>query len=427
MPTLKDITPKALWTRLSLILLIISICNCAQMPFYQEEVHYRRLKYPSVRVKLLQTKEDLVVSPEGSFVIRCFSQKGNTSEYFSSAQIWLKIKSEGIGLGAKGQKELEGNLQKIIFEPQRKNQCFSLNGKKYRGVLEVKYLPESNQALALNIVFIENYLKGVLPAEIGKWTEQELEALKAQAIAARTYALYSLGNSQEKGYDLESTVADQIYQGADSEEELSNLAIKKTKGLILVYDGKPIKAHYHANCGGWTEKIEEVWNKPAEPYLNSLGDDGYCTWAKNSAWEESWSREELEEILSEYLSSSQQIPQEGIGKILNLEVLKRSPSGRVSLMELRTDKNIFRVEKDSIRWVFRRSNSAHPILPSTFFDLYLQKNPSGEVEMIVFKGFGNGHGVGMCQVGALGKARAGQSYRAILSHYYRGTKIVKLY
>jgi stage II sporulation protein D len=416
-----------LWTRLSLVLLIISIYNCAQMPVYQEEVYYRRLRYPSVRVKLLETKEDLVVSPAGSFVIRCHSQKGDVSEYFSSAQIWLKIKSEGISLGAKGEKELEGNQQKIVFEPRGKNEGFSLSGKKYRGVLEVIYLPENNQALALNIVFMEDYLKGVLPFEIGKWTEKELEALKAQAIASRTYALYSLGNYQEKGYDLESTVADQIYQGADSEEELTNLAINKTKGMILTYEGKPIKAHYHANCGGCTEKIEEVWNKPAEPYHHSFGDDGYCTWAKNSTWEESWSREELEEILSKYLSSHQQIPKEGLGKILNLEVIKRSPSGRVSLLELRTDKNLFRLEKDSIRWVLRRNNSSYPILPSTLFDIYLQKDTSGEVEKIVFKGFGNGHGVGMCQVGALGRARAGQSYRAILSHYYRGAKIVKLY
>lgn len=427
MPALRNRKLTTLLTRLSFVLLITFIYNCAQMPLYREEIHYRRLKYPSVRVKLLETKEDLVVSPAGSFVIRCYSQKGDISEYFSSAQMWLKIKPEGISLGAKGEKELEGNLHKIVFEPRGKDEIFSLNGKKYRGVLEVRYWPENNQALALNIVFMEDYLKGVLPAEIGKWTKKELEALKAQAVAARTYALYSLGNYQEKRYDLESTVADQVYMGKDSEEELANLAINKTKGMILTYEGKPIKAHYHANCGGCTEKIEEVWNKPAEPYLHSLGDDGYCTWAKNSTWEESWSREELEKILSQYLGSYQPIPKGGIGKILNLEVLKRSSSGRVSLLELSTDKESFRLEKDSIRWVLRRGIFPHPILPSTFFHIYLQKGPSDEVEKIVFKGFGNGHGVGMCQVGALGRSRAGQSYRAILTHYFRGAKIVKLY
>ncbi len=427
MLTLRNRKLTAFWTKLSLTLLIIFLSNCAQMPIYREEVYYRRLKYPSVRVKLLETREELVVSPNGSFVIRCYSQKGDLSEYFSSARIWLKINPGGISLGAKGQKELEGNLQKIVFEPRGKEGCFFLNGKKYRGVLEIRFSPEGNRALALNLVFMEDYLKGVLPAEIGKWTEKEFEALKAQTIAARTYALYSLGDYQGKTYDLESTVADQVYLGADSEDRLSNLAIKETKGMILVYEGKPIKAHYHANCGGCTERIEEVWNKPPEPYLHSSGDDGYCTWAKNSTWEESWSREELEEILSKYLSSYQEIPKGGIGKILNLEVLKRSPSGRVSLLELRTDRNLFRLEKDSIRWVLRRKNPPHPILPSTFFDIYLQRDPSGDVEKIEFKGFGNGHGVGMCQVGALGRARAGQSYRAILSHYYRGAKITKLY
>jgi stage II sporulation protein D len=415
--------------KLGLILISIFIYNCAQMPLYREEPYYRRLKIPSVKVMLLETKENLEVAPAGSFVIRCYNQKneGKNSEYFSSAQIWIKVKAEGITLGAKGQKELESKLQRIFFEPRGDKQWFYLNGKRYRGLLEINYSPEDSSALALNLVFVEDYLKGVLPGEIGKWGEKELEALKAQAIAARTYALYSSGNYKEKGYDLESTVADQVYLGVDSENKLSNLAIQKTKGMILIYNGKPIKAHYHANCGGWTERIEEVWDKPPEPYLNSYGDNSFCSWAKNTSWEENWSREELEEIVNTYITPYQELPQGGIGKILDLKVLERSPSGRVSLLELRTDKYIIKLEKDNIRWVLRRKNPPHPILPSTFFDISLQRDASDQLEKIVFKGSGNGHGVGMCQTGAIGRARAGQSYRAILSHYYRGAKIVKLY
>jgi len=420
---------KTLGIKLGLALIAVFIYNCAQMPLYKEESYYHRVKFPSVKVKLLETKEGLEVSPAGSFVIRCYSQKDDkkNSEYFSSARIRLIIEDNGITLAAKGQKELERNLQRVVFEPRGSKQWLHLNGKRYKGLLEVSYSPKDTTALVMNLVYMEDYLKGVLPAEIGKWTEKEFEALKAQAIAARTYALYSSGSYKEKGYDLESTVADQLYLGADSEDKLANLAIKKTKGMILVYKGKPIKAHYHANCGGWTERIEEVWNKPAEAYLHSFGDDGYCTWAKNSTWEEIWSREELERIISAHLGIYQQLPSEVVPKILDLEILERSPSGRVSLLELRTDMNVFRLEKDNIRWVLRRKKLPHPILPSTFFDIYLQRNPSGELEKIVFKGFGNGHGVGMCQVGALGRARAGQSYRAILSYYYRGAKLVKLY
>jgi len=427
--TLKPRQLRTLGLKLGLALISIFIYNCVQMPLYREEIYYPRIKYPSVKVKLLETKEGLEVSPAGSFVLRCYSQKDEkkNSEYFSSAQIWLKVKAEGISLGAKGQKELERKLQRVVFEPRGGKQWFYLNGKRYKGLLEVSYSPKDTTALALNLVFVEDYLKGVLPAEIGKWGEKEFEALKAQAIAARTYALYSSGSYKEKGYDLESTVADQLYLGADSEDKLANLAIKKTKGMILIYEGKPIKAHYHANCGGWTERIEEIWNKPAEAYLCSFGDDGFCTWAKNSTWEESWSREDLEEIISAHLGSYPEVTPEGIGKILDLEILKRSPSGRVSLLELMTDKKVLRLEKDNIRWVLRRKKFPHPILPSTFFDIYLQRNPSGELEKIVFKGFGNGHGVGMCQVGALGRSRAGYTYRAILSHYYRGAKITKLY
>jgi stage II sporulation protein D len=429
MPALTPRRVRTFGIKLGLILISIFIYNCAQLPVYREEPYYRRLKIPSVKVKLLETKESLEVAPAGSFVIRCYSQKdeGKSSEYFSSAPIWIKVKDEGIAFGAKGQKELESKLQRIFFEPRGDRQRFYLNGIGYRGLLEINYLPADSSALALNLVFVEDYLKGVLPAEIGKWGEKELEALKAQAIAARTYALYSSGNYQEKGYDLESTVADQVYLGVDSENKLSNLAIQKTKGMILIYNGKPIKAHYHANCGGWTERIEEVWDKPPEPYLNSYGDNSFCSWAKNATWEESWSEEELEQIVNTYQTSYQDSLAGGIGKILELKVLERSPSGRVSLLELRTDKHVIRLEKDNIRWVLRRKNPPHPILPSTFFDIYLQRGASDQVEKIIFQGSGNGHGVGMCQTGAIGRARAGQSYRAILSHYYRGAKIVKLY
>jgi stage II sporulation protein D len=429
MPALTNRRLEILVIRLALVLVSIFIYNCAQMPLYREEVYYRRLQYPIVRVKLLETKDELQVSPDGSFVIKCYTQKDKQrdSEYFSSTRIWLKANQDGITWGANESDELEKNLQKAVIEPRGKNQWFYLNNKRYRGILEVNYSPQDTTALALNVIYIEDYLKGVLPAEIGNWSEKELEALKSQAIAARTYALYSLGGSKENGYDLESTVADQLYSGADYEDQLDNLAIKKTQGMVLSYAGKLIKAHYHANCGGWTENIEEVWNKPPEPYLFSLGDDGFCSWAKNATWQESWSREELEEIVSTYIKAYQEVPQGGIGKILDLQVQKRSPSGRVSLLELRTDKGVFILEKDNVRWVLRREKLPHSILPSTFFDIELIRDPDGELEKIIFRGSGNGHGVGMCQTGALGRARAGHTYKAILSYYYRGAKVVKIY
>ena len=344
MPALTNRRLRILVIRLALVLVSIFIYNCAQMPIYREEVYYHRLKYPIVRVKLLETKEGLQVSPDGSFVIKCYTQKDKQkdSEYFSSTRIWLKSNQAGIALGANENGELEKNLQKAVIEPRGKNQWFYLNGKRYRGILEVNYSSHDTAALALNLVYIEDYLKGVLPSEIGNWSEKELEALKAQAIAARTYALNSLGNSKEGDYHLESTVADQVYTGADYEDQLANRAIKKTQGMVLSYGGKLIKAHYHANCGGWTENIEEVWNKPPEPYLLSLGDDGFCSWAKNACWQESWTREELEEVVSTYLKAHQEVPEGGIGKIQDLQVQKRSPSGRASVLELKTDKKVHR-------------------------------------------------------------------------------------
>lgn len=429
MPALRNIKLEILATKLAFVLASIVILSCTQMPLYREEVYYHRVKYPLVRVKLLETKDQLEISPDGSFVIKCYTRKDQQkdSEYFSSTGIWLRSNQDGITVGAIESGELGKNLKKAVIEPRGKNQWLYLNNKRYRGILEVDYSARDTAALVLNLVYIEDYLKGVLPAEIGTWSEKELEALKAQAVAARTYALYSLNSSRENGYDLESTVADQVYSGADCEDQFANLAIQKTQGMVLTYENKLIKAHYHANCGGWTESIEEVWDKTPEPYLFSLGDDGFCAWAKNSTWQETWTREELEQIVSTSLRAFQEVPPEGVGKILDLQIKKKSPSGRVALLELATDKGIFDLEKDNIRWVLRRENPQHSILPSTFFDIELGRNPDGDVEKIVFRGSGSGHGVGMCQTGALGRARAGHTYKAILSYYYRGAKVVKIY
>ena len=463
--------------RIYLFLLLLFIMGCAEKPFYTEEIFYSdtNSKQPVVRVKLLETGENIVISPKESFAIKCFRaqppagfpKKGGTpkvhpegkrSTFYGSANILVELSEDGIVLSESTRGELEANLTQVFFFPRKDDSYLFLNGKPYRGTLEVLLSPKEPEdkspksLLVLNILPVEDYLKGVVPAEIGKLNDEEIEALKAQAVAARTYSLSCLGQYENSGYDLEASVADQVYNGIGIEDHLVNKAIKDTKGKVLAFGKKLIHAYYHANCGGRTEYIEKVWDKPQEPYLISVDDDNFCIWAKNYTWEEIWGKKDLEKDLSSFLDSLVKnagqealstgqvvefIPKEssgcslvwagGFGNLVDLIVRERSPSGRIEILEVVTDSGTYRIYKDKIRWALKRGSDPNLILPNTLFDLEIQRGFDNSIQWVTARGHGNGHGVGMCQTGAIGMARKGYSYKEILTHYYPGAKIIKRY
>jgi stage II sporulation protein D len=279
----------------------------------------------------------------------------------------------------------------------------------------------------LNLVYIEDYLKGVVPAEMGNQGLAELEALKAQAIASRSYALFKTARNSESEYHLESTILDQLYGGMEIEDPVVNLAVERTSGEVIVKNGYIIKAYYHACCGGSTENVEKVWNKHEESYLKKVDDKDYCSWYKRFKWEMVWRREGLERVLSFSLKDFFEVSSGGTGKLVDLQIMDRTPSGRIGKLCIGTESETYHVLKDNIRWILRDPSDSTRILPSTFFELKLVKNEKGEIEQIKMKGKGNGHGVGMCQTGAIGMARKGFSYQEILKHYYTGVEIKKIY
>lgn len=411
----------------SLVILFLFILNCAEKPVFREEIFYPKIKHPSVIVKLIETEDSLRVSSPESFTIRCFPSEGEPFIYYASAEIGVKFSQGGITLSQKTQGELETNLCKVSFIPKKDDGWLYLNGKPYRGVLEMILSKNPKSLMALNIIHLEDYLKGVVPAEIGKLNHPGMEALKAQAVAARTYALFCMGQNKDKEYDLESTVADQIYSGAEVEDPLVNQAIKLTKGKVLTYEGKLVCAYYHANCGGKTEYIEKVWDKPKQPYLIQVDDDDFCSWSKNYIWEESWTKDILEENVKIFLDSLQISPKGEFGNLLDLNIKQRSPSGRVELLEVVTDSGTYPIRADKIRWALKKTSNHNSILPSTWFDLEIERENGNSIKRVTARGRGNGHGVGMCQSGAIGMAKAGNSYKDILMHYYPGVKITKCY
>lgn len=406
--------------------LLVSValtCKCSQMPTVREGVFYSGIKRPMVAVKIFEG-EKISVSPAGSLAIRCFKDGKQTATYFSTADIQVRANLLFIAWAQRDQYPIESGLNKVVFEPKGRRSFFFLDGKRYGGALEIVLSQDRKFLVALNVIHLEDYLKGVVPSEMGKREKNELEALKAQAIAARTYALSKIGQ-YDGSYDLKATIYDQVYQGMENEDALVNQAVDQTRGMVLSYQGKLIEAYYHANCGGRTESLEEVWEGEGKPYLLSVDDDEFCTWAKNYRWEEEWDRQELEQRLLEFLSGEGKISLENFGKLTDLKIVQSTPSGRVKLLIADTDKGSFEIEKDKIRWALKRAKSKEAILPSTLFELEMIRNMDGTLAKVKAVGRGNGHGIGMCQTGAIGMARKGYSYSEILAHYYPATKVMR--
>ncbi len=175
-----------------------------------------------------------------------------------------RVRLEGVG----GWVEEEGEL---IVDPQG-DWPTAVGDRRYHGRLRLR--ASGGELLVVNQLNLESYLRGVLPAEMGPAQFPELEALKAQAVAARTYAVAHLGDHDDEGYDLCASPACQVYRGADAHHPLSDRAVEETAGLIAAYDGRPIDAMYTSTCGGHTEDAELLFPDRAQPYLRGVA----CSW-----------------------------------------------------------------------------------------------------------------------------------------------------
>jgi stage II sporulation protein D len=276
------------------------------------------------------------------------------------------------------------------------------------------------------MVDIEDYLKGVLPAEIGDRSPDEFEAVKAQAVAARTYAIWKLTDNESSG-KLVPTVADQVYSGLDSEKELLIDGIEQTSGIIMTYDGGPIAAYYHAVCGGHTASVEKIWpEKRPRAYLIGVEDENFCSWARTFSWTETYDTEQLERVLRKYFADKSQMELIELSGIKDVEFSIDGESDRVEMMEVTAANTVYRETCDKIRWALERVSSPGAILPSTKFT-FEKKFRDGYLASLKLSGLGNGHGVGMCQCGAIGRARAGDQFESILHHYYGPIEFTKLY
>ncbi|OPZ07394.1 MAG: Amidase enhancer precursor [candidate division BRC1 bacterium ADurb.BinA364] len=314
----------------------------------------------------------------------------------------------------------------------------------FRGVLSF-YRASETELLPVNIAHIEDYLRGVVPAEIGAFAPTE--ALKAQAIASRSEAIYKLLAGSRHGdprYDFVSTQQDQVYRGAGEEAPASDREVAATRGLVMTSGGAVIDAVYSHSCGGATASNEDLWPRGQPlPYLRSridrscggapeLGDfasvddwldsspEVFCNPAQSefplyAKGYFRWSRvRKGDEIEAEARERGL-----AIGPLRYLRVKERAPSGRVVRLELQGEKAVIEIANgDTIQGLLG--------LPSTLFTMGVSVK-DGRVEAAAFRGAGYGHGVGMCQMGAFMMARRKFNCDDILGHYFAGVRIESLY
>lgn len=277
-----------------------------------------------------------------------------------------------------------------------------INGKRYRGTIEVT--PADRGVLVVDELHVEDYLVGLINCEIS--SQWPMEAIKAQAVIARSYAMFQREARKNAPYHLESSVFDQVYDGCEIEDSRAARGVSETCGEILTFDGKIIQAFYHSSCGGHTEASENVWGV-ALPYLKGV-DCKYCLIAGTGKWEQTLPLKKIESLLK---GSPYQV--HGLKEIRSG---RRNGSGRLNDLTLLTAKgNVV------IPAVIFRKSIGYSVIKSSNFEVRTVGDEAN------FVGVGYGHGVGLCQWGSKQRAEDGFDYREILTYYYPGTRLEKMY
>ncbi|MGH7524440.1 MAG: SpoIID/LytB domain-containing protein [Gemmatimonadales bacterium] len=314
----------------------------------------------------------------------------------------------------------------LVIEPVDRTGTLRLNGRDYRGALELR---RSDSGLTvINRIPLEEYVAGVVGAELGQRAPGEMEALKAQAIASRTYAIRNQGRWKQRGYDLASTTSDQVYAGEAADNSLAVTAAAATRGEILTWNGQPIDAFYFSTCGGRTEDGAAAFAGAARPYLHSIDDvdpsgTPWCAGSPRFHWTAGWTAGELAATLRRTLPP-ENLPTALASGVTDLRIIDRTRTGRVASLALANRNGRVVITGQAIRRVLSPADGGP--LRSADFTIRISRS-GGRIERVDIDGRGNGHAVGMCQWGAIGRARAGQDYRTILASYFPGTDIQRLY
>ncbi|MGK7941133.1 MAG: SpoIID/LytB domain-containing protein [Crocosphaera sp.] len=297
----------------------------------------------------------------------------------------VKPRGNGVNLN-------QWNSNHLIIEPKDDGVVW-IGDRWYRG--KVRIIRQGKGVTALNLVDLEEYLYSVVGAEAYPTWPQE--ALKSQAVVARTYALYKASRASNRYYDLDTTTNTQVYKGLETEFVTTHDAVKATNGEVLTYQGKVILSAFHSSSGGHTENVEDVWSSPL-PYLRGVVD--YDQLAPVFQWSQTFSAWEMGRRIG------------GVGAVRSLLPEKTTPHGRIITLKVVGSRGSRNITDDQLRKALK--------LKSTLFTVSKHKG------MFTIEGRGYGHGIGLSQWGSHYLAQKGIPYHQILSHYYKNAQLTTL-
>lgn len=411
---------------LVLLIGLMSLCaGCTRMAALSVVQAAPELELPVVRVLLSKDYDSVTVSSARTYRIDVIKAHDDTVTFYSISPMVIRRSMTGLMLIDRGWFILEMNIESIRIMPQEAGGYARIDGRPFRGELEIR--AEGTRKLAVvNQLGMEPYLFGVVPREIGFSGPDMIQAIQAQAVAARTYAFSHLGQYGAKDYDLYASIMDQVYEGVKAERPLVTAAVWATRGRVLKHDDAYIKAYYHSTCGGRTEAIDDVWGRDPQPYLVGTGDDEFCSWSNYWDWREVITRRWLDSNVAAFVRKFDFGDPELLGRLRKLTVSARRATGRVDELVITFEHGEVRAGGDRSRWAFGRPSRNSGILPSASYTLHYDTE-GADWTKVTLRGHGYGHGIGMCQCGAIGRARAGQQYKDILLHYYTGAILDKVY
>lgn len=416
---------------------------------------------PLIEVGLWSGQANILLSAESDFSLVDAADKEILGSFKAKDKVSVSFKDGRILVNGKPTTAREVAVRKPDGADQA---AIEVNKRLYRGAITLHRTAGKNGLTVVNTLPVEQYLYGIIAKEISPaWP---LEAVKAQAVAARTYAIYSFGKHHDDGYDVCATTDCQVYGGRTSEETRAIQAVDATFGLVAVYQGKPIPAYFHGSGGGYTENSENVWGT-AHPVLRAVVD--YDDKSPHYRWEKAITTKELTETL---LSAGYNV---GTLQTIELSILTKPPvtapdrgvSGRVKEIRFSGSGGSYLLTGNKLRSILSLNSTLFDVkvfLPTEkavqleITDRYSDKDiktmeinvpplpernlPTDKPnvrriggrpnETVVFTGYGWGHGLGLSQWGA--KAMADKAspadteyFKTILKHYYSGIEIKKWY
>lgn len=357
---------------------------------------------PVVSVAILLHQKDVSIGATGTFQL--YEGPRRTPSTVLSSRELVQVQA------ARGGLRYHGRVTSAVALVPAIGAYVRVNGKLYRGRLDVRADGQGGFNV-INVLDVESYLYGVVRAEMP--ANSPPEALKVQAIASRTFALKHRDDKPEQGFSLRCDEVSQVYGGVADEDPRTTAAVDLTRGIVVSSDGELIEASFHSSCGGQTENIEDVWPCGPLSYQRAVGCIG-CRRQPPPAWSTSL----------DLGTVSARLRRDGfaVGRINGIWALP-SPTGRVREVVLQSEKGTVRVPGNKFRMAVDRRQ-----VKSMAWNLKaIALQSDANTRTLTISGRGAGHGLGLCQHGAVVIAGMGARVSDIVRSYYSGAELARAY